>query len=192
MGSDSDLPVMTEAANFLDSFEVSYEIRIVSAHRTTNKMVRYGKQAKSRGIRVIIAGAGGAAHLPGMVASITALPVIGVPIKTSSLDGLDSLLSIAQMPAGVPVATVAINGAKNAAILACEMLALESKEIATKVESFKKNLERDVLQRARKVERNSYTIFKSKLASTISTNNNNSNKQNTTPTARSAALAVKK
>jgi 5-(carboxyamino)imidazole ribonucleotide mutase len=104
---------------------------------------------------VIIAGAGGAAHLPGMVASITLLPVIGVPIKTSSLDGLDSLLSIAQMPAGVPVATVAINGAKNAAILACEMLALENKEIATKVESFKKNLERDVLQRARKVELNS-------------------------------------
>jgi 5-(carboxyamino)imidazole ribonucleotide mutase len=155
MGSNSDLSVMTEAANFLDSFEVSYEIRIVSAHRTTNKMVRYSKQAKSRGIRVIIAGAGGAAHLPGMVASITPLPVIGVPIKTSSLDGLDSLLSIAQMPAGVPVATVAINGAKNAAILACEMLALENKEIATKVESFKKNLERDVLQRARKVELNS-------------------------------------
>ena len=177
MGSDSDLSVMTEAANFLDSFEVSYEMRIVSAHRTTNKMVRYGKQAKSRGIRVIIAGAGGAAHLPGMVASITQLPVIGVPIKTSSLNGLDSLLSIAQMPAGVPVATVAINGAKNAAILACEMLALESNEIATKIESFKKNLERAVLQRARKVERNSYTKrFKSKLASTISTNTNNSNK----------------
>jgi 5-(carboxyamino)imidazole ribonucleotide mutase len=162
MGSDSDLSVMTEAANFLDSFGVSYEIRIVSAHRTTNKMVRYAKKAKTRGIKVIIAGAGGAAHLPGMVASITSVPVIGVPIKTASLDGIDSLLSIAQMPAGVPVATVAINGAKNAAILACEMLALENKQIATKVESFKKNLEIDVLKRARKVERNSYTNFKPK------------------------------
>jgi 5-(carboxyamino)imidazole ribonucleotide mutase len=163
MGSDSDLSVMTEAANFLDSFKVSYEIRIVSAHRTTSKMVRYAKQAKTRGIKVIIAGAGGAAHLPGMVASITSLPVIGVPIKTASLDGIDSLLSIAQMPAGVPVATVAINGAKNAAILACEMLALENKQIAAKVESFKKNLELDVLNRARKFERNSYTKFKTKL-----------------------------
>ena len=162
MGSDSDLSVMTEAANFLDSFGVSYEIRIVSAHRTTNKMVRYAKKAKTRGIKVIIAGAGGAAHLPGMVASITSVPVIGVPIKTASLDGIDSLLSIAQMPAGVPVATVAINGAKNAAILACEMLALENKQIATKVESFKKNLELDVLKRARKVERNSYANFKPK------------------------------
>ena len=162
MGSDSDLSVMTEAANFLDSFGVSYEIRIVSAHRTTNKMVRYAKKAKTRGIKVIIAGAGGAAHLPGMVASITSVPVIGVPIKTASLDGIDSLLSIAQMPAGVPVATVAIDGAKNAAILACEMLALENKQIATKVESFKKNLEIDVLKRARKVERNSYTNFKPK------------------------------
>ena len=162
MGSDSDLSVMTEAANFLDSLGVSYEIRIVSAHRTTSKMVRYAKKAKTRGIKVIIAGAGGAAHLPGMVASITSVPVIGVPIKTASLDGIDSLLSIAQMPAGVPVATVAINGAKNAAILACEMLALENKQIATKVESFKKNLEIDVLKRARKVERNSYTNFKPK------------------------------
>ena len=162
MGSDSDLSVMTEAANFLDSFGVSYEIRIVSAHRTTNKMVRYAKKAKTRGIKVIIAGAGGAAHLPGMVASITSLPVIGVPIKTASLDGVDSLLSIVQMPAGVPAATVAINGAKNAAILACEMLALENKQIAAKVESFKKNLELDVLKRARKVERNSYANFKPK------------------------------
>ena len=163
MGSDSDLSVMTDAANFLDSFEVSYEIRIVSAHRTTSKMVHYARQAKTRGIKVIIAGAGGAAHLPGMVASITSLPVIGIPIKTASLDGIDSLLSIVQMPAGVPVATVSINGAKNAAILACEMLALENKQIATKVDSFKKNLGLDVLKRARKVERNSYSKFKSKL-----------------------------
>jgi 5-(carboxyamino)imidazole ribonucleotide mutase len=165
MGSDSDLSVMTDAAAFLDSFGISYEIRIVSAHRTTNKMVRYGRYAKTRGIKVIIAGAGGAAHLPGMIASITPLPVIGVPIKTTSLDGLDSLMSIVQMPAGVPVATVAINGAKNAAILASEILALENKKIATKIESFKRNLERDVLQRSRTVERNSYRKLRSKLAS---------------------------
>jgi 5-(carboxyamino)imidazole ribonucleotide mutase len=165
MGSDSDLPVMTEAASFLDSFGISHEIRIVSAHRTTNKMVRYGREAKTRGIKVIIAGAGGAAHLPGMIASITPLPVIGVPIKTASLDGLDSLMSIVQMPAGVPVATVAINGAKNAAILASEILALENKRIAAKIKSFKRNLERDVLRRARTVEQNSYTNLRSKLAS---------------------------
>ena len=161
MGSDSDLTVMTEAAAFLDSFGISNEIRIVSAHRTTNKMVRYGREAKKRGIKVIIAGAGGAAHLPGMIASITPLPVIGVPIKTASLDGLDSLLSIVQMPAGIPVATVAINGAKNAAILASEILALENKRIAAKIKSFKRNLERDVLQRARAVEQNSYTNLRS-------------------------------
>src|SRR5919202_6241575 len=155
MGSDSDLPVIRETKEVLDSFGVPNEITIVSAHRTTKRMVDYAISAKKRGIDIIIAGAGGAAHLPGMVASLTSLPVIGIPIKTKSLSGLDSLLSIAQMPAGVPVATVAINGAKNAAILACEMLALENKEIATKVESFKKNLERDVLQRARKVELNS-------------------------------------
>jgi len=165
MGSDSDLSVMTEAAAFLDSFGISHEIRIVSAHRTTNKMVRYGREAKTRGIKVIIAGAGGAAHLPGMIASITPLPVIGVPIKTASLDGLDSLMSIVQMPAGVPVATVAINGAKNAAILASEILALENKRIAAKIKSFKRNLELDVLQRARTVEQNSYRNLRSKLAS---------------------------
>ena len=165
MGSDSDLSVMTEAAAFLDSFGISHEIRIVSAHRTTNKMVRYGREAKTRGIKVIIAGAGGAAHLPGMIASITPLHVIGVPIKTASLDGLDSLMSIVQMPAGVPVATVAINGAKNAAILASEILALENKSIAAKIKRFKRNLERDVLQRARTVEQSSYTNLRSKLAS---------------------------
>jgi 5-(carboxyamino)imidazole ribonucleotide mutase len=168
MGSDSDLSVMTEAARFLDTIGISYEIRIVSAHRTTNKMVRYGRQAKTRGIKVIIAGAGGAAHLPGMIASITPLPVIGVPIKTSSLDGLDSLMSIVQMPAGVPVATVAINGAKNAAILASEILALEDQKIATKIENFKENLERDVIERARTVEKDSYTKIRSELGSTAS------------------------
>ena len=175
MGSDSDLSVMSEAAAFLDSFRISHEIRIVSAHRTTNKMVCYGRKAKTRGIKVIIAGAGGAAHLPGMIASITPLPVIGVPIKTASLDGLDSLMSIVQMPAGVPVATVAINGAKNAAILASEILALQNKKIATKIESFKRNLERDVLQRARTVERNSYTKLKSKSASASTPTSTTSN-----------------
>src|SRR6187200_3381094 len=169
MGSGSDLPVMKEAAVILDSFGVSNEIKIVSAHRTPERMLNYAKDAKKSGIEVIIAGAGGAAHLPGMIASITPIPVIGVAIKTASLDGLDSLMSIVQMPAGVPVATVAINGAKNAGILACQILALEYKEIATKIERFKKELERDVLQRAKRVERNSYpksqSQFNSKLTS---------------------------
>lgn len=122
MGSDSDLPVMKEAKEVLDLFGVPNEITIVSAHRTAKRMVEYASNAKKRGIRVIIAGAGGAAHLPGMVASLTPLPVIGVPIKTKTLEGLDSLLSIAQMPPGVPVATVAINGAKNAGSLPVKYL----------------------------------------------------------------------
>jgi 5-(carboxyamino)imidazole ribonucleotide mutase len=184
MGSDSDLAVMSEAAGFLDSFGVSNEVKIVSAHRTTNKMVQYGKQAKKRGIKVIIAGAGGAAHLPGMIASITPIPVIGVPIKTASLDGLDSLMSIVQMPAGVPVATVAINGAKNAGILACQILALEYKEIATKIERFKKELERDVLQRAKRVERNSYPKSQSQINSKLTSSS--------TTTRPATTLAVNK
>jgi 5-(carboxyamino)imidazole ribonucleotide mutase len=142
MGSDSDLPVMRDAALILDSFEVSNEIKVVSAHRTTEKMLNYGKAARKRGIKVIIAGAGGAAHLPGMIASITPIPVIGVPIKTASLDGLDSLLSIVQMPAGVPVATVAINGSKNAGILACQILAVKYEKIAARIEKYKKDLEK--------------------------------------------------
>ena len=142
MGSDSDLPVMRDAALILDSFEVSNEIKVVSAHRTTEKMLNYGKAARKRGIKVIIAGAGGAAHLPGMIASITPIPVIGVPIKTASLDGLDSLLSIVQMPAGVPVATVAINGSKNAGILACQSLAVRYEKIAARIEKYKKDLEK--------------------------------------------------
>jgi len=152
MGSDSDLPVMRDAALILDSFGVSNEIEVVSAHRTTEKMLNYGKTARKRGIKVIIAGAGGAAHLPGMVASITTIPVIGVPIKTVSLDGLDSLLSIAQMPAGIPVATVAINGSKNAGILACQILALKYQKIAARIEKYKKDLEKNVIQRARAVK----------------------------------------
>ena len=152
MGSDSDLSVMRDAALILDSFGVSNEIKVVSAHRTTEKMLNYGKAAKKRGIKVIIAGAGGAAHLPGMVASITTIPVIGVPIKTASLDGLDSLLSIVQMPPGIPVATVAINGSKNAGILACQILALKYQKIAARIEKYKKDLEKSVIQKARAVK----------------------------------------
>jgi len=152
MGSDSDLPVMRDAALILDSFGVSNEIKVVSAHRTTEKMLNYGKAARKRGIKVIIAGAGGAAHLPGMVASITTIPVIGVPIKTASLDGLDSLLSIVQMPAGIPVATVAINGSKNAGILASQILALKYKKIAARIEEYRKDLEKSVIQKARAVK----------------------------------------
>jgi 5-(carboxyamino)imidazole ribonucleotide mutase len=143
--------VMRDAALILDSFGVSNEIKVVSAHRTTEKMLNYGKAARKRGIEVIIAGAGGAAHLPGMVASITTIPVIGVPIKTASLDGLDSLLSIVQMPAGIPVATVAINGSKNAGILACQILALKYKKIAARIEKYRKDLEKSVIQKARAV-----------------------------------------
>ena len=153
MGSDSDLPVMNEAKEVLDSFGVPSEITIVSAHRTTKRMVDYAAGAKKRGIKVIIAGAGGAAHLPGMVASLTPLPVIGVPIKTKSLDGLDSLLSIAQMPPGVPVATVAINGARNAGILACQILGTEYADIANKVEKYKQDLESSVLKKAGALEK---------------------------------------
>src|SRR5438874_12964614 len=122
MGSKSDLPVMKDASIMLNSFNVSNEMKIISAHRTTEEMMKYAKAAKKRGIKVIIAGAGGAAHLPGMVASITTMPVIGVPVRGKNLEGMDSLLSIVQMPPGIPVATVAINGAKNAGLLAAKIL----------------------------------------------------------------------
>jgi 5-(carboxyamino)imidazole ribonucleotide mutase len=153
MGSNTDLPVMRDAALILNSFGVSNEIKVVSAHRTTEKMLRYAKAARKRGIKVIIAGAGGSAHLPGMVASITTIPVIGVPIKTAALDGLDSLMSIVQMPTGIPVATVAINGSKNAGILACQILALKYEKIAARVEKYKKDLEKTVNQRAKEVKK---------------------------------------
>jgi 5-(carboxyamino)imidazole ribonucleotide mutase len=153
MGSDSDLPIMNEAKEILDSFGVANEITIVSAHRTTRRMVQYATSAKKRGVEVIIAGAGGSAHLPGMVASLTAVPVIGVPIKTKTLEGLDSLLSIAQMPPGVPVAAMAINGAKNAGLLACEILGTKYSHIRTKIEEYKFELEQNVLQKARKLEK---------------------------------------
>jgi 5-(carboxyamino)imidazole ribonucleotide mutase len=151
MGSESDLSVMLEAAEILKLFDVKYEIRIVSAHRTVDKMIDYARTCRSRGIRVIIAGAGGAAHLPGMLASLTTLPVIGVPIRIS-FDGLDSLLSIVQMPFGVPVATVAVNGSKNAGLLACQILALENEELSNKLYKYRKEMEQRVLQSAEDVE----------------------------------------
>tara|TARA_B100000900_G_scaffold109002_1_gene90919 strand:- start:830 stop:1306 length:477 start_codon:yes stop_codon:yes gene_type:complete len=147
MGSKSDYPVMKEAEDILKEFKVDYEINIVSAHRTPEKMMEYSKNAHERGINVIIAGAGGAAHLPGMVASITPLPVIGVPVKSrNSIDGWDSILSILQMPGGVPVATVALNGAKNAGILAVEIIGSSNSELLKKVIQYKKELEDKVNQ----------------------------------------------
>lgn len=137
MGSTSDYDVMSAAVETLEQFGVEFEKRVVSAHRTPDLLVKYAKGAKARGIEVIIAGAGGAAHLPGMVASMTPLPVIGVPVKSRALSGLDSLLSIVQMPAGVPVATTAINGAKNAALIAISILALSDKTLAAKYDAFR-------------------------------------------------------
>ena len=145
MGSVSDWEVMSAAAETLETFGVAYEKRIVSAHRTPDLLAEYAKTAKSRGIEVIIAGAGGAAHLPGMVASMTTLPVVGVPVKSKALNGLDSLLSIVKMPAGVPVATVAINGAKNAALVAVSILALHDRALALALEDFRRRQTETVL-----------------------------------------------
>jgi len=147
MGSDSDLEVMKEAAVILEEFGVEYELKIVSAHRTPDFMAEYAKSALDRGLKVIIAGAGGSAHLPGMTASHTILPVIGVPIKSKSLDGLDSLLSIVQMPAGVPVATVAINGAKNAGILALEIISLIDTKLQAQLLNFKERIREESIQK---------------------------------------------
>lgn len=152
MGSDSDLPVMQQAAAMLQEFGVPYEMTIVSAHRTPQWLFEYARIAEERGLEVIIAGAGGAAHLPGMVAAITPLPVIGVPVKASSLEGLDSLLSIVQMPAGVPVATVAINNAKNAGILAAQILGGKFPEIRARVKAYKMQLEKIVLEKAERMQ----------------------------------------
>jgi 5-(carboxyamino)imidazole ribonucleotide mutase len=152
MGSDSDLDVMKEAAVMLDEFKVPYELTVVSAHRTPERMVWFAREAAERGIQVIIAGAGGAAHLPGMVASLTHLPVIGVPVQSKSLSGLDSLYSIVQMPPGVPVATVAINGAANAALLALQILSLNNKHISNKLIAYKENLKEMVEHKADKLE----------------------------------------
>jgi len=157
MGSDSDLPVMKEAAEILAEFGIDTEVTIVSAHRTPKRLVEYSTNAHERGIKVIIAGAGGAAHLPGMVASITPLPVVGVPIKSSnSIDGWDSILSILQMPGGVPVATVALNGAKNAGILAAQIIGSSDDSIQQKVIEYKSSLEKSVLSKAKNLEDKGY------------------------------------
>jgi len=159
MGSDSDLPVMQEAAQALEQLQVGYELTIVSAHRTPQRLFDYAKTAQAKGLEVIIAGAGGAAHLPGMIASITALPVIGVPIRTSSLQGLDSLLSIVQMPGGVPVATVAINNAKNAGILAAQIIGVKYPEVRERGVQFKAQLETSVIDKALSLEQLGYEKF---------------------------------
>jgi 5-(carboxyamino)imidazole ribonucleotide mutase len=153
MGSDSDLAVMKAAAEMLSDFDIPYELTIVSAHRTPLRMVEYAQQARGRGIKVIIAGAGGAAHLPGMIASLTSLPVIGVPVKSSnSIDGWDSVLSILQMPNGIPVATVALNAAKNAGILAASIIGSSDESIAKKLDAYKRQLEQEVIDKAGKVK----------------------------------------
>jgi 5-(carboxyamino)imidazole ribonucleotide mutase len=154
MGSDSDLKVMEAAAEILRKFDVRYELTIVSAHRTPSRMIDYAASAREKGLKVIIAGAGGAAHLPGMVASITTLPVIGVPIKSSnSIDGWDSILSILQMPNGVPVATVALNAAKNAGILAAEILATNDEALSKKLAAYKNEMKEEVEKKAKGIEK---------------------------------------
>lgn len=152
MGSESDLPVMQEAIDILKEFEIETEVDIVSAHRTPEKMMDYGNQAHQRGLKAIIAGAGGAAHLPGMIAAVSPLPVIGVPVKSSnSIDGWDSVLSILQMPGGVPVATVALNGAKNAGILAAQIVATSDPSVFDKVAQYKEGLKTKVINSSKKL-----------------------------------------
>jgi 5-(carboxyamino)imidazole ribonucleotide mutase len=159
MGSDSDLPVMSEAGKILEQFGVAYEIFVVSAHRTPDVLYKYPMSAKKKGIQVIIAGAGGSAHLPGMTAAMTTLPVIGVPIKTKTMDGLDSLLSIAQMPPGVPVATVAINGAKNAGLLALQILAINDKTLDKKMVQYKESMSKEVKLKSKKLSTIGYKKY---------------------------------
>jgi 5-(carboxyamino)imidazole ribonucleotide mutase len=165
MGSDSDLRVMQAAADVLKDFGVLFELTVVSAHRTPQRMVDYAQSAKTRGLKVIIAGAGGAAHLPGMVAAITTLPVIGVPVKSSnSIDGWDSVLSILQMPNGVPVATVALDAAKNAGILAAQILATCDENLSIKLQQFKNELEQSVLQKVGKLSADGWSNAFDKLS----------------------------
>ena len=154
MGSSSDLEVMNQAAAVLERFSVEFEIRVVSAHRTPETMIEYGSSAKQRGLKVLIAGAGGAAHLPGMLAATTTLPVLGVPVALARLDGLDSLLSIVQMPRGVPVATVAINGATNAGLLALRVLATESDSLSDQLETYRQELSAEALAQDADLPRN--------------------------------------
>lgn len=159
MGSDSDLPIMEGAIAQCQEFSVPYEVAIVSAHRTPDRMVSYGKNAAERGLKVIIAGAGGAAHLPGMVASLTTLPVIGVPVKTRHLQGVDSLYSIVQMPGGIPVATVAINNAKNAGLLAIQIIATFDSELSEKLKRYRQQLETSVLDKQKNLDQIGYQEY---------------------------------
>jgi 5-(carboxyamino)imidazole ribonucleotide mutase len=157
MGSDSDLPVMQAASDILKEFDIPHEVTVVSAHRTPHRMIEYAQKAKERGLKVIIAGAGGAAHLPGMVASVTTLPVIGVPIKSSnSIDGWDSVLSILQMPNGVPVGTVALNASKNAGILAAEILGTADESISKKIADYKNSLNTDVIKKVEQMKKDGW------------------------------------
>src|SRR5258705_7584389 len=157
MGSDSDLPVMQAASDILKQFDIPHEVTVVSAHRTPHRMIEYATTAKERGLKVIIAGAGGAAHLPGMVASVTTLPVIGVPIKSSnSIDGWDSVLSILQMPNGVPVGTVALNASKNAGILAAEILGTSDETISKKIADYKNSLTNEVIEKVKKLKKDGW------------------------------------
>lgn len=159
MGSDSDLPVMQEAAKILDQFGILYELTIVSAHRTPDRLVEYAKSAEEKGLQVIIAGAGGAVALPGMTASFSPLPVIGVPIMTKTMKGIDSLLSIAQMPPGIPVATVTVNGGKNAGLLAATIIGAGDRDVRSKVAKYKKDLEAEILAKAEKLEEIGYEDY---------------------------------
>lgn len=159
MGSDSDLSIMRDAAKMLDEFSIPYELTIVSAHRTPKRLFDYAQNAQKKGLKVIIAGAGGSAHLPGMIASLTTLPVIGVPIKANSFDGLDSLLSIVQMPPGIPVGAVSVNGATNAAILAASILGTQNSKIHKKILRYKRGLEQAVLLKAEKLETQKYKKY---------------------------------
>ncbi|MFM2386829.1 MAG: hypothetical protein RL660_1586 [Bacteroidota bacterium] len=159
MGSDSDLNVMHEAAMMMEELEISYEITVVSAHRTPDRMYEYAKTAHTRGLKVIIAGAGGAAHLPGMVASLTHLPVIGVPVKSSNMSGLDSLYSIVQMPPGIPVATMAINGSKNAGLLAGKIIALGNKEVEQRLIAYREFMNETVVDKAEVLKEIGYVEY---------------------------------
>lgn len=159
MGSDSDLLIMSAAATILDEFSLPYELTIISAHRTPLRMVEYAKAATKRGIKVIIAGAGGAAHLPGMIAAITPLPVIGVPVQSKTMSGIDSLYSIVQMPPGVPVATVAINGSMNAGLLAVQIIATSDPKLFKKLETYKLTLSDSVEKKAKKLEKIGYKKY---------------------------------
>ena len=159
MGSDSDLPVMSKAAKMLEDLEIPYELTVVSAHRTPDRMYEYARTAKERGLKVIIAGAGGSAHLPGMVAAMTVLPVIGVPVQTKALGGVDSLYSIVQMPPGIPVATVAINGALNAGLLAAKILAASDEALSARVQAYGDSMKEMVEQKAEKLEGIGYEAY---------------------------------